>query len=250
MSDKPDRCGVGEMLTLAVRTPVKHGIQQENWFGSSFQQPLAHQLHAFDPNGFLHSVDHFTQNALEALLHHHPGHILEVGSGSGDAALWLQAHGAQVTACETDPACATLCEERGVSNVVHSSFTHLAGTFDAVVLLGGGLPCLTPTEQVEEMLTTLINLLKERVSPHGCLLLDFYSYDSGYFKDSQGYMTATIRFISNTSISEFEYYIYPDRVLMAKLMQQLEFQQIYCDTKAVNIGSTDAFRTMSIWQRQ
>ncbi|UCC32744.1 MAG: class I SAM-dependent methyltransferase [Phycisphaerales bacterium] len=73
------------------------------------------------------------------------GRVLDVGSGAGRCCLYLQRKGHDVLGLDSSPLASKVCRLRGVKKVKVASITQFnapPGTFDTVLLMGGGVGLL------------------------------------------------------------------------------------------------------------
>ncbi|MEZ4875058.1 MAG: class I SAM-dependent methyltransferase [Flavobacteriaceae bacterium] len=107
------------------------------------------------------------------------GNVLDVGSGAGNHALWLQNKGMAVTAIDTSQGAVEVAKLRGVSNVKQVALLDFSeGKFDTVLLLMNGTGIFETYDHVPGYLQHLATLL----GPNGQILID--SSDLKYMYDS------------------------------------------------------------------
>jgi SAM-dependent methyltransferase len=97
------------------------------------------------------------------------GKVLDVGAGAGSHVLELQKRGYEVTAMDISPLAVEVIHDRGVKQaIVQDIFTYDATQFDTILLLMNGIGLAGNLTK----LTTLLNQLKNLLSPGGQLLFD------------------------------------------------------------------------------
>lgn len=119
------------------------------------------------------------------------GKVLDVGSGAGSHALYLQKKGLEVTALDNSDGAISVCKERGIKNTVKRNILNFSGeTFDTVLLLMNGIGLAGNMDQVGPFLRHLATL----INPNGQILLDssdiIYMFeedeDGGYWIPNNG----------------------------------------------------------------
>lgn len=102
-------------------------------------------------------------------LQHCRGKILDIGAGAGSHALWLQQHGADVTALDISPAAASVMEARGINQVLAKDiFTLETGNYDTLLLLMNGIGISGTLEGFRKFLKHAKKLLND----NGQLIFD------------------------------------------------------------------------------
>jgi SAM-dependent methyltransferase len=97
------------------------------------------------------------------------GKVLDVGAGAGSHVLELQQRGYEVTAMDISPLAVEIMHDRGVKQaIVQDIFTYDGTQFDTILLLMNGIGLAGNLTK----LTTLLNQLKNLLSPGGQLLFD------------------------------------------------------------------------------
>ena len=95
-------------------------------------------------------------------LDHALGRVLDIGSGAGRHALYLQGAGSQVVALDISPLAAEVCRRRGVRQVMVGTVSDLQGrdasSFDSFLLLGNNLGLLGGAYRARSLLGTLAEL--------------------------------------------------------------------------------------------
>lgn len=102
-------------------------------------EPFASTEPYFGDAGAFASIE---SSALEYLV----GRVLDIGAGAGRFALEAQSRGHEVTALDDSPGAAQVCRDRGVDQVVNTSF-HLYEPdtpFDTFLMMGHNLGLLAP----------------------------------------------------------------------------------------------------------
>ena len=223
-------------------------LLMDSRFGGSFSDLKHEQKVPYDVAEYLSPPIPEEELALTSLLDYTPLSVLDVGAGSGRISLWLQDHGLNTTACDTDPACVHLCQERGVRNVTNSSFEEFTNLFQAVILMGGGIPLEGSTadtsKQVSEVFCNLTNL----VQPGGYLLFDSHTYKEPDAKEHSYTKVTEIRFIFGSSVSIYEYYAYPSREKAIKDLEGLNFRLLKEWEYELESQPLIIRRWFSIWQ--
>lgn len=90
------------------------------------------------------------------------GRVLDVGSGAGRHALYLQERGLEVVALDISPLAGEVCRRRGVRQVFTGTVMDLAaagdGPFDSFLFMGNNLGLLGGAEQAPRLLAALAAL--------------------------------------------------------------------------------------------
>lgn len=121
--------------------------------------PLPHLFRSFE------NMPKIEQVAIENCQ----GKVLDIGCGAGSHSLHLQQKGFEVTALDNSLGAITVCEQRGLQNVVHSDIMNYStGKFDTLLLLMNGIGIVGGLSHLSDFLRHAAKLL----SPTGCVLLD------------------------------------------------------------------------------
>jgi SAM-dependent methyltransferase len=109
------------------------------------------------------------------------GRVLDVGSGTGSHALWLQQQGYDVTALEMSPGLCEVMQQRGVNQLVEADFFtwHPQGQFDTLLMLMNGIGLVGKLDRLPEF----YQRAKQLLAPGGQLLID--SSDIAYLFDDE-----------------------------------------------------------------
>ncbi|MBA3944816.1 MAG: methyltransferase domain-containing protein [Herpetosiphonaceae bacterium] len=90
------------------------------------------------------------------------GRILDIGSGAGRHALYLQHAGHEVVALDVSPLAAEVCRRRGVHRIVVGTvsdlLTPLIKPFDSFLMLGNNLGLLRDAQNARSLFQTLAEL--------------------------------------------------------------------------------------------
>jgi len=93
------------------------------------------------------------------------GRVLDIGSGGGRIALYLQERGLDVTALDVSPLAGEVCRRRGVRQVFTGTVSDLVAArpalhrpFDTFLLMGNNLGLFGGVEQASRFLATLASL--------------------------------------------------------------------------------------------
>lgn len=109
------------------------------------------------------------------------GKILDVGCGSGNHSLWLEAKGFDVKAIDRSQGAIDVCKRRGLKNAEHKALLEETDAFDTILLLMNGTGIFQEMKQVTKYLKHLKSLLKSK----GQILID--SSDISYmYEDEDG----------------------------------------------------------------
>jgi ubiquinone/menaquinone biosynthesis C-methylase UbiE len=130
-----------------------------------------------------------------------PGeHILDLGCGTGEDALWLMGAGIQVTALDASPGMVETARRRGVDARVlrFEQLTHLAGTFDGALSNFGPLNCI---ESPEELRAILARLVRPGGQAALCIMGRFCLWETVAYL-IQGRIRKALRRWSGTAASE------------------------------------------------
>lgn len=145
-------------------------------FSSMFDEdelPVPHLFRTFD------EMNRLEQTALR-MAH---GRVLDVGSGAGCHALYLQERGLEVTSIDVSGLAVETQRKRGVTDAMHADFfEHDFGQcFDTVLMLMNGIGICGALERLPQLFIRLDDIL----APGGCLLAD--SSDLSYiYEDEEG----------------------------------------------------------------
>lgn len=109
------------------------------------------------------------RQALDRYAH---GRVLDIGSGAGRHALYLQDKGLEVVGVDNSPNALETARLRGLRQTVGASLTQLSarrlGTFDTIIMLGNNF-CLVGTPQRAKW---ILRRLAGMLNPGGCLLAE------------------------------------------------------------------------------
>lgn len=119
------------------------------------------------------------QKALELCK----GHILDVGCGAGNHALWLKEKGFHVTAIDTSKGAIKVVKARGVKNAINKSLLDENNTYDTILLLMNGTGIFGALKSTPNYLRHLKSLLQ----PKGQILIDSSDIKYMYEDDDGGY---------------------------------------------------------------
>jgi SAM-dependent methyltransferase len=90
------------------------------------------------------------------------GRVLDIGSGAGRHALYLQEQGHEVVALDVSPLASEVCRRRGVREIFTGTVLDLARAaderFDAFILMGNNLGLLESAEHAPTLLAALAEL--------------------------------------------------------------------------------------------
>ena len=102
-------------------------------------------------------------------LEHCLGNVLDVGAGAGSHSLYLQKKGYNVTALDNSPGAISVCQSRGLKNVVLSDFMRFTSNkFDTLLMLMNGIGLVGSLAHLDDFLNHAATLL----NPSGFILLD------------------------------------------------------------------------------
>jgi SAM-dependent methyltransferase len=93
------------------------------------------------------------------------GRVLDIGSGAGRHALYLQGRGLDVLAVDNSPLALEVCRRRGVRNTALRSISGLdssLGIFDTVLMLGQNFGLLQSHEGARRLLRRLARITSDR----------------------------------------------------------------------------------------
>ncbi|MBO0321787.1 class I SAM-dependent methyltransferase [Muricauda sp. CAU 1633] len=97
------------------------------------------------------------------------GTVLDIGSGAGNHALYLQNKGHKVTALDNSTGAISVCKERGVKSLVNTAvLDYDKERFDTLLLLMNGVGLAGSLDNLDDFLQHLASLLL----PNGQILLD------------------------------------------------------------------------------
>lgn len=229
--------------TCAVRCE----IEMES--GDTFEHTLYTSRYEYNVQAYLGPVTPVQQEVLERLLATGVKSVLDVGSGSGYLAAWLQDRGLDVTACEIDIDAAKICQARGLQRVISMSVLEMEGPFDAVMLLGGSVP-VTPTRDLTGAVRNFMRHLHRLLRPGGVILTDLAHYQLPVLSMNHEFKVAKIRFGAEGTWTDFSHHIYPSPEVMKRIMTKLGFILEY--QRHVDIGSTHNStqeKYFSFWRR-
>jgi SAM-dependent methyltransferase len=127
------------------------------------------------------------------------GSVLDVGSGAGSHALWLQNKGFNIKAIDSSKGAIEVCKKRGVIDTELKPLLEETETFDTILLLMNGTGIFQELSQVSKYLKHLNSLL----NPNGQILID--SSDISYmYQDDDGGMWIDI---NSHYPGELDYYL-------------------------------------------
>lgn len=127
------------------------------------------------------------------------GKILDVGTGAGNHALWLQSKGFKVKAIDSSKGAIEVCKKRGVINPKLIALLDETEHFDTVLLLMNGTGIFQELNQV----STYLKHLKSLLNPDGQILID--SSDISYmYEDDDGGSWIDL---NNTYPGELDYHL-------------------------------------------
>ncbi|MBO3117636.1 class I SAM-dependent methyltransferase [Winogradskyella sp. DF17] len=135
------------------------------------------------------------QNALNLCK----GHILDVGCGAGNHALWLQSKGFNVKAIDNSKGAIEVTKKRGVINAEFKSLLNETETFDTILLLMNG----TGIFQYLDSAPRYLKHLKSLLNKEGQILIDSSDIKYMYEDDDGGYWLD----INANYYGELDYYI-------------------------------------------
>lgn len=119
------------------------------------------------------------------------GKVLDIGSGAGSHALYLQNKGFDVTALDNSEGCIAVCKERGIhSTVVSDVLDYADERYDTLLLLMNGIGLAGKLNNLSRFMQHLASLLRA----NGQILLDssdiIYMFeqdnDGGYWIPNDG----------------------------------------------------------------
>ena len=151
--------------------------------------PLPYLFRNFDEMPLLE------QKALELAK----GKVLDIGSGAGSHALYLQERGLEVTALDFSEGAIRVCKDRGVISVVNESIMdHRQCKYDTLLLMMNGIGLAGTLDHLDSFLQHLASLLR----PNGQVLLDssdiIYMFeqdeDGGYWIPDSGHYYGEVTF--------------------------------------------------------
>jgi ubiquinone/menaquinone biosynthesis C-methylase UbiE len=135
-------------------------------------------------------------------------HVLDLGCGTGDDALWLAAHGVIVTGIDASAEMARVACERGVDarHCAIENIREIRGTFDAVWSNFGALNCVEHLRDLRQPLARAIN-------PEGWLVVCMMSrvclWETIWYTLHGNFRKATRRWSGETSSSVARRVFYP-----------------------------------------
>ena len=111
------------------------------------------------------------------------GKVLDVGSGAGCHALYLQKKGLEVLAIDTSEGAVEVCKLRGVSEVKNIELIRLENQkFDTILMLMNG----TGIFQKLEYVSVYLQHLKSLLAPNGQILIDSSDLQYMYDRSEEG----------------------------------------------------------------
>jgi SAM-dependent methyltransferase len=225
---------IGDLLISYYGTPTKvlENALVENkvcisaTVGVNFNEQFGSSLQPFDLSEYLDKPNEHQLRILSLLLSNNTQKVLDVGAGSGRISIWLQNNGLDVTSCEPDEGAASICLARGLKCVQTNFLSEISGTFDAVILFGGGIPLLNCSEEpdklIDEFMSSMIKLVK--VGGYLCLELVFHNFP-GTFEINEKILSV-ISFYLSGNTTPLSYYAYMNQNEVSQKLKLLGLMEI------------------------
>ena len=200
---------IADLHQPAIQQPLKAqtAFPHHIWFS----QP-------YDVQAFLQLQDRGLTDLLQWLLPLGASTVLDLGCGAGKVSWWLQERGHRVMACDLDPAMVELSHSRGVQTCILSDYRDLQGPFDAVLMLGGGIPIPDEPVSAQTALQAFLDQVKSRLNPGGLLVFDLMNYDGPGMGNNVGH-GFEVQFQREQCSTAFFQYLALNRDVLARVLQ-------------------------------